>query len=152
MELASTHILREGKQSDTRRDGSVIQRGDGKLQDLSYGWRLLTFCEKASKEMWKGACQHSSGAMERYRTWAGVGVYSLQSAGTCNRAHRGKVSTPAGRWNVTGLDGRGWRLLTICERASAETNEGVGQHSSGAMERYGTWWADAALTALALLP
>ena len=50
MEVASTHRLREGKQSDKRRGGSVLQRGDGTLQDVGWVLRLLTACEKASKE------------------------------------------------------------------------------------------------------
>ena len=86
----------------------------------------------------EGVGQHSSGTMERYRTWCGGGVYSHSARRQAKGRGNGWVSTPAGRWNVTGL-GWGWRLLTYCEKASNEMWEGVGQHSSGAMERYMTW-------------
>ena len=35
--VASTHILREGKQRDVGWGGSALQRGDGTLQDLVGG-------------------------------------------------------------------------------------------------------------------
>ena len=121
--VASTHILREGKQRDVGWGGSALQRGDGTLQDLVGGRGAhakggvavdvaAVKRDRASVDVDATALraqrkgQHSSGAMERYGTSGGGGVYSLQPAGACNRAHRGTVSTPAGRWNVTGLDGR----------------------------------------------
>ena len=59
--VASTHILREGKQRDVGTGGSALQWDDGTLHDLGLGWRLLTPCETASRGAWKGVGQHSSG-------------------------------------------------------------------------------------------
>ena len=63
--VASTHRLRKGKQRDVGTGGSAIQWGDGTLQDFGWAWRLLTPCEKASKEKNEKVGQYSSGAIER---------------------------------------------------------------------------------------